>query len=77
MKTAFELLRLLTLRYPPHQGHHAFTFLKQGLHDEPVLVVHIMMKDDWRVIQIPEEDLGKSAEVMEAEIVALLATQPS
>lgn len=77
MKSVLELLRLLTVRFPPPGGHHAFTYEGNGPEGKPLLVLHIMMEDrGWQIFHLHEEDFDKKPEEIEREICELLASNP-
>ena len=71
MKITFELLNLLTAKYPPgeHEGHtrHHAIMIMDG-----VLTIQLVFDDQWQTIQIEAVDFTKDAQTLFDEIVAAM-----
>jgi hypothetical protein len=79
MRNAYELLKLLTDKFPPGQsnnGHpmrHAIVLNDdQSQHN---LTIALMLGDRWQEINIDEQDLAKSPQEIFDEIVSILPKQ--
>ena len=67
MRTARELLRLLTIALPPREGaHHALVFLP----DQRLEVV-LIVDDCWESYVLDEADLDLTADTLALEILSL------
>ncbi len=73
MKTAKQLLELLTKAFPPFMGaKHAI-----AVHEEKIVVMLAFGPSEWKHFTLDDEDLERSADDLFEGITALLSNTPA